>query len=600
MRGRRGHIVSALVIGLCSGAGCAAEGPDDKPARVVGDWGDDTKYPDIGGAYAALTPLVGTCTFTASSGLLEVDAGSTAQTILIGKRAVDSVILVNGETCGSPAVTSRTLKRLNVTATTGNQVLVLDFLHGLFATGTAALPGITIDLGGGTDDVRIRGTSGNDTFTFGADGVAINTDNYRDITTTGVENFSISMASGNDVFTGGGGRGTGAAFAGALTVFGGEGNDTLTGGDGVDEINGGPGKDVIAGGAGNDTLNGDEGDDTFDQGTEPDGADVISGGDGIDIVSYGKRTNAVSVTIGAGADDGESGENDAIDGTCEGATGGSGDDTLVGDANDNILSGGPGNDILRGGDGNDVLNGDAGDDVFDEGATSNGSDTFNGGAGTDRLDYSARTADLVVTMGDNLANDGEANEQDNVKNDVEDIVGGSGDDQLTGNKNDNVMTGGLGDDILRGEAGNDTFLEGAVDSGSDIFIGGAGVDTVDYSLRTGNLTITMDGAAADDGLAGEGDDVRGDVEGVLCGSGDDDVTGNDLDNFIDGGDGEDTLFGLGGADVLSGGDDDDVLHGGDGNDTLDGGGGDNDLICGAGDDIAFNQGGGTRADDCEL
>ena len=49
------------------------------------------------------------------------------------------------------------------------------------------------------------------------------------------------------------------------------------------------------------------------------------------------------------------------------------------------------------------------------------------------------------------ANDGESNEGDNVRSDVEWVYGGAGDDDLTGTNNTN---GGFND--LRGMMGNDT------------------------------------------------------------------------------------------------------------------------------------------------
>src|SRR5439155_7966869 len=48
----------------------------------------------------------------------------------------------------------------------------------------------------------------------------------------------------------------------------------------------------------------------------------------------------------------------------ENATGGTGNDGIVGDGNANVLRGGPGNDILVGARGNDTMQGEANDDIL--------------------------------------------------------------------------------------------------------------------------------------------------------------------------------------------------------------------------------------------
>jgi Ca2+-binding RTX toxin-like protein len=66
----------------------------------------------------------------------------------------------------------------------------------------------------------------------------------------------------------------------------------------------------------------------------------------------------------------------------ENVTGGSGNDTLIGNALGNILQGGDGNDILTGGSGNDSLQGGAGKNILIGGL---GNDTLLGGASEDLL-----------------------------------------------------------------------------------------------------------------------------------------------------------------------------------------------------------------------
>src|SRR5688500_13426303 len=128
------------------------------------------------------------------------------------------------------------------------------------------------------------------------------------------------------------------------------------------------------------------------------------------------------------------------------------------------VDGGAGNDalkittgvrsgVLRGGDGNDTLTGGDGFDTLDGGA---GKDSIRGRSGFDTVTYKSRVNPLVITL-DDASNDGEAGERDNVRSDVEAVVGGSGDDKITGSGAANELSGGLGNDSLRGEGNADTL-----------------------------------------------------------------------------------------------------------------------------------------------
>ncbi|AKU98158.1 Alkaline phosphatase [Labilithrix luteola] len=545
-------------------AACAGQTGSEKP--------DSPFNPDepFAKVEAALTPLATACAFNATTGAMTVTIAD-GETAIISKRAADSAILQNGETCATVA-TSTTLKKITVTGSSGTNALILDFTNGLFALGTtsAASSGIAVDLGAGTDTLGIKGTSGADNFVFGAASILLNTDTNKDITVAGVEAYVVSLGDGDDVYSAAGNATAGAPFGAPIAVYGGAGNDT------------------------------------FNQGSVSTPQETISGGSGTDTVTYASRTAAVTVTIGAGsgasADDGVSGEQDDVTADVEVVVGGSGDDTLtasataatlqggpgndtlIGGAGDDTLSGGAGNDILRGKAGNDILNGDDGDDVFDEETASNGADVFNGGNGIDTVDYGARTVALVVTMDGVAANDGEANEKDNVKADVENLKGGSGDDNITGNASHNKIWGGDGNDILAGGAGDDVFVQTGTTAsdGDDRISGGTGVDTVDYSSRTVAVTATLDGATAS-GISGEADILATDVENLWGGSGDDTLTGNASANELVGNAGDDQLIAL------------------DGDDVLEGGAGDDFLNCGNGFDITLGSiGNDTKDPSCEL
>jgi Ca2+-binding RTX toxin-like protein len=85
-----------------------------------------------------------------------------------------------------------------------------------------------------------------------------------------------------------------------------------------------------------------------------------------------------------------------------------------------------------------------------------------------------------------------------------DINGGPGNDVLT-------IEGSLRA-RLQGQYGDDTLTGG---SGADVFYGGPGYDTVDYSARAGQTITGTPGTGYDDGRPGEGDNIMADVERVV-------------------------------------------------------------------------------------
>jgi Ca2+-binding RTX toxin-like protein len=213
----------------------------------------------------------------------------------------------------------------------------------------------------------------------------------------------------------------------------------------------------------------------------------------------------------------------------------SGADTIAGGSGDDELLGMDGADVIHGRGGNDrMLEIDGERNVLDGGA---GADAITGGAGPDE------------------------------------VIGGPGDDRsLFGSEGDDLIDGGEGDDELDAGPGPSVFQRDA-----DVFIGGAGIDRVTYGRRAEPVRASMaDGA--NDGMPGEGDDVRPDVEQLRGGDGND---------HLFGGAGNDLIDGFGGGDEIDGGPGDDGLDGGAGDassDTLRGGPGDDDLTGRAGDD----------------
>jgi Ca2+-binding RTX toxin-like protein len=184
---------------------------------------------------------------------------------------------------------------------------------------------------------------------------------------------------------------------------------------------------------------------------------TATGGDARDVMSAGSLTFGVTLVGGGGGDS---------------LSGGSGSDLLDGGSGRDTLTGNDGNDVLDGGDDADSLNAGAGDDTLQGGGgrdtlrPGTGADQVHGGEGFDVATYSERTQPLTITL-DDQPGDGEAGEGDDVRGDVEDVLGGSGPDTLTGNAADNVLAGGDGADRIDGGTGIDTYAAG---DGDDVLV----------------------------------------------------------------------------------------------------------------------------------
>jgi hypothetical protein len=308
------------------------------------------------------------------------------------------------------------------------------------------------------------------------------------------------------------------------------------GGGGDDQLQAGPGADVASGGSGNDTLIGNNGN------------DQLHGGDG----------------------------NDSIDG-------GQGLDQVYGDDGDEYDQGGP---WFRGGPGNDTIDGGAGDDRWDAVMDGGGRDTFSGGPGFDTVQgFNSWTGGLAWSLNgvadDTVAGAAAADVPDNIGGvDVEKLVGSfQHADALTGNASANVIDDGAignnvdsaddtlnglggndlllahgGGDILSGGAGFDTLMGGPGDdtlnggadndllqgqAGGDAYNGGDGSDTADFSDRQ-SITVAYDGIA-NDGDAGDADNVGNDTENVTGSPYADVIGGSAAANSIVAGAGSDTV-----------------------------------------------------------
>jgi Ca2+-binding RTX toxin-like protein len=459
--------------------------------------------------------------------------------------------------CAGANVTNTTT--ISVLGSTGDETLQIDGDED-----TPAGPGFPATISfawdgaaSGFDELQIEGRDTADTITLSGSGSAnIDSDAAVDVTTSGVEFFEIDGDDGNDVISA-------ATFTStvpfAVTVFGDNGDDTITGSAGPDclhgnddndtvdggaggdttneeGVDGGPGDDTLSGGAGVDFLNGGDGVDIYNEGTAANGADTIGQGtldcgngnvgDGVDdTVNYGGRTAAVTADNDDVADDGEAGEGDNINSAVDNIAGGSGNDTLSGNGNDNVLTGNGGNDAL------------------------------DGNGGTDTASYSTATAAVTVDLTAGTATGGAGSD---TLAEIEDVNGSNFNDTLTGNSSSNTLDGLGGDDLINGAggsdteeggSGNDTFNQGDTTNGGDDILGEAGLDWVNYGARTLGVTVTLNTACCDDGESGEGDDVDT-VENATLGTSDDTFTGDAFNNIVQPNGGQNALIGGAGGDSL--------------------------------------------------
>ena len=284
--------------------------------------------------------------------------------------------------------------------------------------------------------------------------------------------------------------------------------------------------------------------------------------------------------------------------------------TIVGTAAADILNGTAGVDAISGLGGNDTLNGFAGGDFLDGG---DGADILNGGLGADSMiggigndifvvhdvldsvfealgagTDTVQTSLASYTLGANVEN-----LLYTVANDFNgtSTAAGGGIFAGTGNILANVITGGTGNDTLTGLAGNDTlnggngndrFVATALDA-NDTYNGQVGIDLYDLSLTGAGATVNL--ATGGASSLETGSDQLNTIENVNGSSGNDAITGSNVDNVLNGLAGDDTLAGGGGADTLIGGIGNDTLNGGAGADILIGGFNNDTMNGGNGDDI---------------
>jgi hypothetical protein len=422
--------------------------------------------------YVLATQTVNVVINTGTASTLTVSDGTVAGT-------VDGDILFDGAACGgSPKISNTTTVQVTTTVPSGTEGFTI---NNTFGTPDRAFPStITwfVDLGTGAGDVLTI---------FGAD----QTDNVVVFTDT---SFTMNDAPGT------------TAGLEVVQFGGGAGDDTVDGSalsTGVAiNVATGLGEDWVAPGAfDGDALNG--------------------GGPAGDTLSYGTRTTPTVIGNPAGQagqdfnNDGDldaADENDVFAGFDTYETG-SGADTLVGTgASETFIPGDGDDDITGGGGALDAIDWSSSSagmtiDPFAGTATGQGSDTFTGpvgfvgsafddaliwddpstsgfcgGDGTDKVDATAKTTGQIINL--DTLDDWCGVEVD----DLENALGGSGNDTLTGGDTQNRLEGNDGDDVLNGAAGND-FLIGS--AGNDTYNGGLGADKVSFKNSPAGVDADM-------------------------------------------------------------------------------------------------------------
>ena len=215
--------------------------------------------------------------------------------------------------------------------------------------------------------------------------------------------------------------------------------------------------------------------------------------------------------------------------------------------------------------------------------------TINGSSGDDTIQITLSGTNIVVDIQPEGFNQSFAATAVNIIG----VIGGDGADSIGLGADvveDTVIQGDGGNDTITGGGGADNIQAGAGDDsidgglGSDSLAGDTGIDSLTYASRTANLSLFTDGIA-NDGEAGEGDNIDTTIDIILGGEGDDRINVS-TQTFTE------ALYGHGGNDTLVGGNVADRLYGGPGNDDLRGFDGDDVLLGGRGNDI-LNGGDGT-------
>jgi Ca2+-binding RTX toxin-like protein len=307
------------------------------------------------------------------------------------------------------------------------------------------------------------------------------------------------------------------------------GDDTICAGGGIDFVFGRGGNDKMNGGGDSDYLLGERGNDTYNGGNDLN----------TDTAVFFNSLNPINANMVTGVVSGEG--SDKLK-NIDGLWGTDLNDTIVGTDDTDFVFGLLGNDSINLGGGLDLVTPGEGDDVVDGGDEDG--ENFN----IDIVYFETETGVIVDLQSESAIGEG-----DDTITGFESVNGSPGDDTITGDQESNILFGGQGNDTMDGGGGP------AVDYAGYWFAAGP----VNANLMTGSA-VGQD-APGEPG-SGDGTDTLSSFEGLLGTiDGDDTLTGNNQNNYLDGDLGDDTLDGQGGDDLFLGGEGDDIMTGGAGN-----------------------------------
>jgi serralysin len=282
----------------------------------------------------------------------------------------------------------------------------------------------------------------------------------------------------------------------------------------------GIGNDTITGNAYANVLTADAGDDYITGGA---GADTIYGGEGFDISSYSSSSVAVTIDLSLATAQASGGEGAGdILSAIEGLVGSNAfNDILSGDGSANLINGQGGHDYIRGG---------------------LGADTLNGGEGYDTVSYYASATGVTINLALAGAQSSAGEGAGDILSGFEGIDGSNiGNDNLTGDATANYISGRGGSDYIIGGAGADTLL------------GDSGYDIASYYTSAVGVTVNLALVGAQTSAGDASGDVLSGFEGLDgSNSGNDNLTGDAVGNYINGRGGNDYIIGGAGADTLMG------------------------------------------------
>ena len=316
-------------------------------------------------------------------------------------------------------------------------------------------------------------------------------------------NVDIILGSGSpeDRFTG----------MNAPAVFDLDGNVQYTGGGktllvtGFENIYGGNEEDVfnihgnitydLFGGAGDDTFSFD------DNATLTGTIDGQSGNNTLDYSDYTTSRNIYLTDLGSAA--GFNGSEESITGTfinISGMIGGIETDVLSGINRPGVwtISSTGGTYVSMGRSltfsGVESFSGSGFDDRFIIKNDANLTGSIDGRSGNDTIDFSDASASIIATL-----MNGYMNVFKGGVTSIENIIGGSGNDNLTGDERNNILDGGSGNDFLAGLDGNDSLISGTGNNvldggnGDDLFWSGIGFNTLYGGLGLDTAYIDFGG-----------------------------------------------------------------------------------------------------------